>query len=458
MRYNVLSREGRVMIGKYARAVQIMKSKPAQDPCSWTFWWYIHAIPVPKPTAIQQVFGSGSSPAKDLAQKTWWTCQPHQNGQNTDNFLPWHRMYVYFFEETIRAVLHDNSFTLPYWNYSPGLPGSQSGVMPQTFRSPNDPSLASLYVQNRNSGVNTGSPIDAQDPAALSATSAMQETTYSPHSPKQGFCNDLDFGLHGNVHGLIGTGTNMGSVPTAAQDPVFWMHHCNIDRLWASWNKLGYGNPGDSNFVDQDFWFAGPDCKAVSMKVKDVMSISQLHYTYQEFQPGRVRVQARPSAKLLNLAPQAPVATATVAAASSVSLGSGATKVQLQSTPAANNRVFDLSLAAPAPDLGRYYLVVRNLQIKAQPGVIYSLYLNVPDGASAAVRQAHKAGDLNFFQAMPGMEMDGPTRFVSYDITGLVKRLGASVVSGATTLTVTPSGEPAAGSEPVIGSISIQQV
>src|SRR6266576_2321642 len=31
----------------------------------------------------------------------------------------------------------------------------------------------------------------------------------------------------------------MGSVPTAAQDPIFYLHHCNIDRLWDLWLAQG---------------------------------------------------------------------------------------------------------------------------------------------------------------------------------------------------------------------------
>jgi tyrosinase len=459
MRYNVLSAPGQAMIRKYARAVQIMRSIPAYDPSSWTFWWYIHAIPISKSAAIQQVFGEALSPAEDLAQKAWWTCQPHQSGQNADNFLPWHRMHVYFFEKMIGVVLNDDTFTLPYWNYSPGLPSSQSGILPLAFRSPNDPLLASLYIADRNSGVNSGSPIDRQNPGVLSAASAMAETTYSPNSPKQGFCNEINVGVHAYVHVLVGTVTNMGYVPTTAQDPVFWMHHCNVDRLWASWNRAGYLNPTDPDFLSQVFWFAGPDGQAISIKVGDVMSIAQLNYTYEEFEPAPVPFNRGPAPRLRNLAPGAPVSKTIVASATAVSLDSRTTTVQIKSTPEARNGVFDFSLAVPpAPDLGAYYLVIRDLQINAQPGIIYSLYLDVSESASDEALQAHKVGDLNFFQAMPGMEMNEPTRFVSYDITALVKRLGTSPSGGSVSLTIIPSGEPVAGSEPVIGSITIQVV
>lgn len=459
IRYNALSPEGQSMIRKYARAVQIMKSKAAGDPFSWTYWWYVHASPMSKSEAIQQVFGDASSPAENLAQMAWWTCQPHQAGESLDNFLPWHRMALFFFEKQIGVILGDDTFTLPYWNYCPGLPSSQSGIMPKAFRSPNDPLLASLYVQDRNTGVNSGSPIDSQYSGLLNPATALGETTFSSHSPKQGFSNYLDFGVHGFVHTLVGTDTNMGYIPASAQDPVFWIHHCNIDRIWASWNRAGFRNPTHPDFLGQVFWFPGPDGEAASIKFGDVMSTEQLNYTYQEFEPAPLAPSYGPSPRLRNLAPGVPIPTTIVASATTVSLGEGATNIQVKATPEAKNHIFNLLLATPpAPDLGAYYLVIRDLRIKAQPGVIYSLYLDLPENASNETVLAHKVGDLSFFHAMPGMEMDEPTRFVSYDITELVKRLGISASSASVSLTVISSGQPAAGSEPVIGSITIQAV
>ncbi|HEX5234719.1 MAG TPA: tyrosinase family protein [Silvibacterium sp.] len=458
VRYNVLSAPGQAMIRKYARAVQIMKSRPAYDPSSWTFWWYTHAIPVSKSAAIQQVFGEASSTAKDLAQKAWWTCQPHQVGEHTDNFLPWHRMLVYFFEKQIGAVLHDDSFTMPYWNSTPGLPSSQSGILPLAFRSPDDPFLAPLHIQDRNNGVNSGVPIDIKNPGVLSAASAMAETTYSPNSPKQGFCNNINVGVHAYVHALVGTVTNMGFVPTSAQDPVFWMLHSNIDRLWASWNRAGNLNPTDPDFLSQVFWFADPDGRATSIKFGDAMSIAQLNYTYEEFEPVPSQFDHGPSPSLRDLPPGTPLSTTLVASATAVSLDSKVTTVQIKSTHDARS-VFDLSLTMPpAPDLGAYYLVIRDLQVNVQPGIVYSLYLDISGSASDETLQAHKVGDLNFFQAMPGMEMNEPNRFVSYDITELANRLGTSAFGNGVSLTIIPSGEPAAGSEPVIGSITIERV
>jgi len=472
VRYNVLSTPGQAMIRKYARAVAIMKAKSQAnpgDPTGWTFQWYTHAIPnsfADKAVAIQQIYGGIQSPARALAEKAWWTCQPHRTGQDTDNFLPWHRMFVLFFEQMIRETLSDPTFTLPYWNYSPGLPvSSASGIMPQAFRSPNDPLLSSLYVENRNPGVNTGRPIDTGRPGTLSATGALSETEYSPDLPIMGFCQNLNRNLHGNVHGLVGTGTNMGFVPTAGQDPIFWMHHCNIDRLWASWNKAGRRNPDDPTWAAQRYTFAGSGGAAAEMAVGEVLNIAdpKLNYTYQEFEhvPGTLNNAFKlDQAFFSGMSRKAPVASAkTLASASGFSLAAAKSKVALQpAAEAANNKLFNLALAAPAPGIGRYYLVIKDLQIKAQPGVLYELFLDLPENAAAAVRHEHFVGYLDFFDAMSGMSMDGEDRFLSFDISTLVKKLGAPAASGPVNLTVLGGEKAAEGSEPSIGSVSIVQI
>ena len=53
----------------------------------------------------------------------------------------------------------------------------------------------------------------------------------------------------------------MGSFYTAGLDPLFWLHHANIDRLWEVWLSLdsGHVNPsGDPAFFDTDVHVPGP--------------------------------------------------------------------------------------------------------------------------------------------------------------------------------------------------------
>jgi tyrosinase len=67
------------------------------------------------------------------------------------------------------------------------------------------------------------------------------------HDP--GVFGALEQTPHNDVHGLVGGPSGfMGAFDTAPLDPVFWLHHANIDRLWESWRK---GVPGaDPNDVN----------------------------------------------------------------------------------------------------------------------------------------------------------------------------------------------------------------
>ena len=104
----------------------------------------------------------------------------------------------------------------------------------------------------------------------MSATPALSEAQYLPSGASAGFNQTLDFGLHGNIHVFTGNSVGMGQVPWAANDPIFWMHHCNIDRIWASWNNVaGHANPTSASWLNKTFVFAGPDGKGVKAVVKD---------------------------------------------------------------------------------------------------------------------------------------------------------------------------------------------
>ena len=118
----------------------------------------------------------------------------------------------------------------------------------------NDPLWGPLFRPNRNATSNAGQPIFTAGGSAsdLSASPAMAETIICRVGAISGFNQTLDFGLHGNVHVFTGNSQGMGQVPWAANDPIFWMHHCNIDRIWVSWNNAGHANPDHGGVAEQD--------------------------------------------------------------------------------------------------------------------------------------------------------------------------------------------------------------
>jgi len=104
-------------------------------------------------------------------------------------------------------------------------------------------------------------------------------------------------------------------------------------------------------------------------------------------------------------------------------------------------------------------LVVKDLRTNVQPGVIYSLYLDLPDGASPKVAEAHFVGSVNFFNALV---TENPTksakseRFMSFDVTQLMKTLSSKdKLKEKPTLTIVPEGQPVSASKPLIGEISL---
>ncbi|CAG7969261.1 unnamed protein product [Penicillium salamii] len=73
-------------------------------------------------------------------------------------------------------------------------------------------------------------------------TVPMDYTTFAstnPTSKDQKVEEDLNIEyIHNNIHGWTGDAGHMGNVPVASFDPLFFLHHCNIDRLFAIWQAL----------------------------------------------------------------------------------------------------------------------------------------------------------------------------------------------------------------------------
>ncbi|HLR05723.1 MAG TPA: hypothetical protein VK117_07915 [Pyrinomonadaceae bacterium] len=144
-----------------------------------------------------------------------------------------------------------------------------------------------------------------------------------------------------------------------------------------------------------------------------------------------------------------------------VSVGSGSTRVTLE--PVAESTIKQTTLGARIGTLARgrhIYLVVRDLEVVGQPGVLFRLYLDLPSGAKPIRTDPHYVGALNFYNAAEAGRFDTPNEknpmFVSYDITRVLRNLRAQkLLTDQTTLTIIPSGTPAIQSDPRIGRIEI---
>lgn len=54
--------------------------------------------------------------------------------------------------------------------------------------------------------------------------------------------------VHDSFHGILGGSGHMGNPGYAGFDPIFWLHHCNVDRLYAIWQGLHWQADMNWNF------------------------------------------------------------------------------------------------------------------------------------------------------------------------------------------------------------------
>ncbi len=268
----------------YARAVARMQARPASDPTSWSFQAALHGSYVGPP--------SGSGPWAECQHEGWF-------------FLPWHRMYLYWFERIVRAaVVADGGpadFAIPYWNYEEAAPRNS---LPLAFREPTLPDGTANPLSipaRRQSTVAAG----GQLPSSLTSSAAAMATVafslpagidsfggapVGPSHFRAGGTGQLEQQPHNVIHGAVGgapgtacAGRFMSDGNCAALDPIFWLHHANIDRLWEVWLAQGGGrrNPTATAWLDRPFELYDENGAVVSLTPADVLATgSQLDYVY----------------------------------------------------------------------------------------------------------------------------------------------------------------------------------
>lgn len=180
--------------------------------------------------------------------------RPEADCNHDHLFLPWHRAYLYGLEKAMQY--HIPNVTLPYWNWS-GAATLSADTLPAPCLSATlpDGSQNSLFAGPIYFRETDGTLIDRStargNRPTPSFTRLKREVADSfeenEFRPFQGEINEPHGGLHVRVGG------DMSSFDYAGYDPIFWMHHANIDRFWARWQRshdgavvprLDYSLPG----------------------------------------------------------------------------------------------------------------------------------------------------------------------------------------------------------------------
>ena len=175
------------------------------------------------------------------------------NSVGEQRFLPWHRVYLLKLERMGRQI--DDQFFIPYWDWT-----AQRSI--PTWIASYNPTVkveGTDVVVRRNPGSST------QLPTASQVNSILNRTTFTS------FTRDLERGPHNFVHGWV-NGT-MSFINIAPADPLFWMHHAQIDRLWSIWQSNNPNRNPTLNGANRrmDPW---------NETEAQVRSISSLGYSY----------------------------------------------------------------------------------------------------------------------------------------------------------------------------------
>ena len=259
------------------------------------------------------------------------------------NFLPWHRHLLILLEEGLSEAA-GKPIAIPYWDWTDpastnavfnddfmggdGDPEKGYAVTSGPFRrgeykldvvdpKVNDPFQLTYLV--RQMGTFTG---NEQLPEPRKVERLLTRPIYDTvpfndqSNPKQSFRNHLEgwrneigqkcedgliapltgrgvtrHELHNGVHlwvgGIVGKRQGTMDLNTSLNDPVFWLHHANIDRLWQAWMEANgelYDPVSGWPRPDQNLNQPMIPYKQVGQRVtpKSVLDIEKLGYSYAE--------------------------------------------------------------------------------------------------------------------------------------------------------------------------------
>lgn len=210
---------------------------------------------------------------------------------NTSQFLPWHREFLLRYEQALQAVTGDPNFGLPYWDWTADAAVGTASVLwgSDLMGGTGDPVssgpfVPALWVTSKDNPNGTngrklsrGLGIRSSLPAPNQLRASLDRGTFDE------FARDVEGTLHNPVHNWVG-GPNgqMSSAEVSPDDPVFYLHHCMIDRVWALWQQR---HPDEPQYVARPAGNAAVARDALmapwnQRSAADVLDVSALAFGY----------------------------------------------------------------------------------------------------------------------------------------------------------------------------------
>lgn len=427
--------------------VRVMQSRRPSDPTSWFFQAAIHGVP---PPVVEDM--TNQDPSVSSVSQYWNQCPHH--GQPSAGFLPWHRAYLYYFERILREASGNPGLSLPYWNYTDG-----DRFFPQIFADPEADASGRptnpLYVAARDPDFASGQYSLSDDTVSVAA--AMASPDFFGSDDSSGFGGgvaDEDPGTKGmievNPHDLIhvavggegvpgeSSGGWMSSTYTAAFDPIFWVHHANIDRLWSTWDC---GAQHQWGAVPNDAWFeqtpwkffdidGSPKTETVGFYI-DRRNSAAAYDTddpscrpLSASNPEQVLASARTLSPVVRTASSAArtlsVDNVTIESKAGIKVGPDArvdSTVALTSA-APNVRGLRSLLESEPAEARKVVVELRGVKTTSPPSVGFDVFVDLPDGEPARRSDERYVGTVSMF----GLNHKGVQHF---DISNWIRKHGA---------------------------------
>jgi tyrosinase len=375
------------------------------------------------------------------------------------------------YERTVRQLTGHNDFALPYWDWT------------------NNPQLPAAYVQPTFNGAPNPlfeqrdmSPTDSLPPEVVGQgviNTILGQTdfeTFGTTRPNQngrvqdsldqswincefcGISGTLEFTPHNQVHTRVG---GVMCCAGSARDPIFMMHHCNIDRIWAVWNAppLNNQNSSDSLWTDMTIQqnFYNPDGSFYSPKVSDLVTPEALGYTYGLPAPAGPALASRPAAVIaLNERLRTIFATPNLSGAAGVKTFTAQnvqnatataekpleipievdrnlmTAVARHPSPSSGNELLNFNAVREQRASGtRALAFIRNVVVTQQQNTSYRVFIDCDYlSQSTPIEDPHYVGTFGIFgnpgehAGHGGKPAASPSILV--DLTGAIKRLYGS--------------------------------
>ena len=430
----------------YALAMRELDKLPISNRNSWKFLGAIHGFDPQQWAGLGLIRPNDPVPA-DLTNDTYGNQCQHGSWF----FLSWHRGYLFSFEKIVAAKVKEltgDDWALPYWNY---LDRSNSNArrVPDAFLADKlpDGTANPLKKYPRRPGLTMlqPGPRDAFSLAAQDEDDFLVGNDGSigygggitgDFAQFSGSTGDVENNPHNTVHRLIGGNNGFMADPIlAGLDPIFWLHHANVDRLWQAWMST----PGKT-MVSDPRWLDGPADRTFIMPQlgggdpgmtftgRDTLRGGRLEPTYDNLTKGTGLVPGAVAVARVGMGPPDQQTVEPIGANSAVvSVGATPARTQVDLQPqAAAAGVATMGATQPGTEVSRLYLALESVRGSA-PSPHLDVYVNLPDGADPNAHPELHAGSLTLFGLNVASKPDGrhAGNGLGYtlDITDLAKRL-----------------------------------